>query len=221
MKSHMRNMLSTIDHPQVVTKYLEEELRQSRIARVGSVETAQRLGIHCSPFGVIPKRNKPNKWRLIVDLSSPNGCSVNDGICKDLASVSYVSMDDVVACITKVGRGAVLAKMDVKQAYRNIPVHPQDRHLLGMCWEGVVYIDTVLPFGLRSAQLLFTAVADALEWIIHSKGVKWLFHYIDDFITIGAAKTNECRNNIRIMKATCEETGIPVELRPSLRPPLS
>ena len=110
-------------------------------------------------------------------------------------------MDDVVACITRVGGGAV-----------------QDRHLLGMCWEGVVYIDTVLPFGLCSAPLLFTAIADALEWIIHSKGVKWLSHYIDDFITIGAAKTNDCRNNTRIMKATCEETGIPVEPEKDGRP---
>lgn len=56
--------------------------------------------------------------------------------------------------------------MDVKQAYRNIPVHPQDRHLLGMQWKGEVFVDMVLPFGLRSAPLLFTAVADALQWVM-------------------------------------------------------
>ena len=33
-----------------------------------------------SPFGVIPKGHTPGKWRLIVDLSSPKGGSVNDGI---------------------------------------------------------------------------------------------------------------------------------------------
>ena len=62
---------------------------------------------------------RPNKWRLILDLSSPEGHSINDAISKDLFSLSYVSVDDVVACILKEGRGALLAKMDVKQAFRN------------------------------------------------------------------------------------------------------
>ncbi len=29
-----------------------------------------------------------------------------------------------------------MAKMDVKQAYRNILVNPEDRHLLGINWDG-------------------------------------------------------------------------------------
>ena len=57
---------------------------------------------------------------------------MNDGIAKESAGLSYVTVDDVVACILQVGKGAKLAKIDIKQAYRNVPVHPQDRHLLGM-----------------------------------------------------------------------------------------
>jgi len=49
----------------------------------------------------------------------------------------------------------LLAKVDVKQAYRNVPVSPKDRLLLGMCWEGKVYMDIALPFILRSAPLIF------------------------------------------------------------------
>ena len=33
-----------------------------------------------SRFGVISKPHQPGKWRLITDLSSPKGASVNDGI---------------------------------------------------------------------------------------------------------------------------------------------
>ena len=84
---------------------------------VGPTEGASAENIQCSPFGVIPKRNKPNKWRLILDLSSPEGHSVNDGIDKDMASLSYVSVDDIVAVIKRVGKGALLGKMDVQQAY--------------------------------------------------------------------------------------------------------
>ena len=74
-----------------------------------------------------------------------------------------MSLDDVVACSLKEGKGALLAKIDVKQAYHNIPVYPSDRACLGMSWEGMVSVDAVLPFGLRSAPLLFSAVAGALQ----------------------------------------------------------
>ena len=119
--------------------------------------------MYTSPFGVIPKKHKPGKWRLILDLSSPTGLSVNDGIDKDHCSLSYTSIDDVVKCIISQGRGAMLAKIDIKQAYRNVPVHPEDRPLLGMAWNGKVYLDKVLPFGLRSAPIIFSAIADALQ----------------------------------------------------------
>ena len=66
-----------------------------------------------------------------------------------------------------------MEKMDKQQAYCNIPVAPKDRRLLGMLWQGKVYVDTVLPFGLRSAPLIFSVVADALEWMMIQQGTSW------------------------------------------------
>ena len=34
------------------------------------------------------------------------------------------------------GPGTLLAEVDIKSAYCIIPVHPADRHLLGMSWKG-------------------------------------------------------------------------------------
>ena len=48
------------------------------------------------------------------------------------------------------------------------------------------HIRGTLPFGLRSAPLLFTALGDALEWVAKAHGTGWLRHYIDDFVTVGA-----------------------------------
>ena len=53
------------------------------------------------------------------------------------------------------GKGAKLAKIDIAHAYRNVPVHPADRPLLGMQWKDGIYIDTTLPFGLRSTPKIF------------------------------------------------------------------
>jgi len=60
------------------------------------------------------------------------------------------------------GRLALLAKFDNASAYRVVPVHPDERMLLGMVWRDQLYVDGALPFGLRSAPKLFTALADGL-----------------------------------------------------------
>ena len=73
----------------------------------------------------IPKREL-RKWRLILNLSLPRGKSVNDGISKEWCSLSYLSVDDVVTRVLALGRGTLLAKFDLKAAYRNVPIHPDD-----------------------------------------------------------------------------------------------
>ena len=89
-------------------------------------------------------------------------------------------------------------------------VHPDDHHLLGMQWEGQLFVDTVLPFGLRSAPKIFNAVADALEWIAHSRGAEHIAHYLDDFVMVGAPATNECRRSLDILMSACRELGVPI-----------
>ena len=117
-------------------------------------------GLHISPFGLVPKKSSPGNWRLIVDLSSPDQHSVNDGIPKELCSLSYCSVDDAVHQVLRLRKGAKLAKLDVKNTFRLLPVHPADWPLLGMCWNRQIFVDKTLPFGLRSAPKLFNAVGD-------------------------------------------------------------
>ena len=94
------------------------------------------------------------------------GFSVNDGIPKNLSSIMYITIDNAIQEILRLGRGTMLAKIDIKNAFRLLPVHPSDRHLLGMSWSDAIYIDTCLPFGLRSAPKLFYVMADLLGWIL-------------------------------------------------------
>ena len=88
-RSAKQNMSSAGEQQEVVSLYLDQELKANHIALVGSQEKAQDLGVHVSPFGVIPKKGKANKWRLILDLSLPTGQSVNNGISKEDCSFSW------------------------------------------------------------------------------------------------------------------------------------
>ena len=69
-----RNLGSARDDPLVVEQYLLKELELGRI--LGPFNPHSFGNIQISPFQVIPK-NQPGKWRLIVDLSSPEAESVN------------------------------------------------------------------------------------------------------------------------------------------------
>ena len=64
LKSARGNMSSTVEQAEVVDKYLQGELAANRVIRIRDVDAGL---IHLSPFGVIPKRNRSNNWRLVVD----------------------------------------------------------------------------------------------------------------------------------------------------------
>ena len=149
LKSVAQNMSSASLQPSVIDDYLHRELAKGRIA--GPFSSPLLPHLHISRFGVIPKRHQPGKWRLILNLSSPDGHSVNDGIRKDPFTVQYMKVDDTIDRIMSLGRGTLLAKFDVESAYRIIPVHPNDLYLLGMQWQGNYFVDITLPFGLPSA----------------------------------------------------------------------
>jgi len=205
------NHTSAREHPEVVSAYIQDELTRGQVGHVGPQELIDQWNIHLSPLGAIPKKGNSGKWRLIMDLSSPKGLSVNDGILREECTFHYVSVDLAVMKLRQLGTGALMAKMDVQRAYRNIPVAPGDRGLLGFQWQSQIYIDKALPFGLRSAPLIFSAVADALLWIMERRGVSWAIHYVDDFLTIGGPHSNECHQNMAIMHDTCAQAGLPLE----------
>ena len=204
LRSCSRNTASAYEHPDVVSVYLEGERAHGRIK--GPIFIAA----HASSFGIIPKRSQPGKWRLILNLSSPRGGSVNDGISHELCSFSYISVADIASVVLSLGRGSLLAKTDVKHAYRQIPVHPDDRTLLGMRWHGQLFCDATLPFGLRSAPMIFSAVADALEWVVKGMGATHIFHYVDDFVIVGPPGSPKCASDLELLLQSCADLGVVV-----------
>ena len=197
-------MRSALEHPGVVQGYLDLELVGGRL--LGPFQPGELQKVHISKFGVIPKGHQLGKWRLFVDLSHPEGASVIDGIDPALCSLRYVRVDEIARHIL----GSEMAKVDIRSAYRIIPVHPEDRHLLGMRWDGMEYVDAALPFSLRSAPKMFNAVADALEWILLENGVRYLWHYLDDFITLGKPSMGEGEFHYRLVLEFCGRLGVPL-----------
>ena len=112
---------SAYDRPEIISAYIQREVDLKRMAPLLYLPATASLQV--SPFGAIPKKNKPEKCRLIVDLSSPEGYSVNAAIHRDLCSVLYTSVDKAVVLAQSLGQGCLLAKLGL-QGSPSPPVGP-------------------------------------------------------------------------------------------------
>jgi hypothetical protein len=79
-----------------------------------------------------------------------------------------------------------------------------------MRWQSQLFSDAMLPFGLRSAPIIFSAVADASEWVVRSKGATYVFHYVDYFVFVAPPRSDKCRLDLTCFMRTCEELGVVV-----------
>ena len=92
--------------------------------------------------------------------------------------------------------------------------------MMGIMWEGALFVDTCLPFGLRSAPKFFMGIADAVDWILRHEGASSIMHYLDDFLVVGAPNSSECAATLTTPLRVFDRLGLPVALE-KLEGPLS
>ena len=143
-------------------------------------------------------------------LSHPTGSSVNDGIPDCYAKVTYSTIDDAIDVINSMGCGCLLAKTDIKSAYKIVPIHPDEQYLLGFTLNSKFYYDRTLPMGLRSSCQIFESISDALKWIATEKfGISPIVKVLDDFMFFAATKET-CDRYLRGFSIMCENLGVPL-----------
>ena len=135
------NLTSALLHPDAFSAAVAKEVSNGHTA--GPFQTPPIPNLQCSPLGVVPK--KDGTWRIIMDLSSPHGSSINDYISKEEFSLHYATFDQALSLVARYRKDALMAKLDIKHAFRLCPVHLEDRELLGIHWQGQYYIDLRLP----------------------------------------------------------------------------
>ena len=183
IETRPKNLLSSIQNKLGVQHAIIKELDMGHTA--GPFLTPPFELLHCSPIGAVVK--KDNSCRIIMDLSQPKGSSINEGISKEEFSVQYTHFDSATDMVREAGIGCLLSKVDIQHAFRLLPVHPSNWSLLGYIWDGLYFVDTVLPFGLRSSPGIFNQFADLICWVMRYRFELWsLVHYSDDFLLVSS-----------------------------------
>ena len=202
-----QNRSLAYERPDVISAYLAREVDLGLMSIIPSKPQLGPPLLQISPIRVIPKKNRPDRWRLIVDLSSLEGHSVNDAIRQDLCSVSYASLDHAIELAKLLGPSALLAKLDLKEAYRAVPVHLSDQRLLAVSYNGTSYLNKALPFGLRLAPKLFSTLTGAMMWVLRDQGVHAAVHNLDDFLVQGHPDQPACGTALLTILALCDKLG--------------
>jgi hypothetical protein len=149
--------------------------------------------------------------RLIHHLSYPESASINDFIDPSFSSIHYSTVDDAAAMISNLGRGALLAKSDIKSAFRLLPVSPGDFDLLGFQFQDMFYYDKMVPFGCKISCALWDRFANFLHWLTEKHSAnKFILHYLDDFFFCGKNQSNTCQQTLNTFRHICSDLGVPI-----------
>jgi hypothetical protein len=152
------------------------------------------------PLGAVPKGESV---RVIHDLSSPRGGSVND--LQWHWRRSSLCVDVIMAMLRP---GDWIAKTGVSAYYRHFPVHPAHWPLLACEVGGVTLWDTRLPFGLRTAPEVADRVTSALSHrAVTVGGVERLAAIVDDFTFFSQCPV-KCGRDGRWFMEDCTALGL-------------
>ena len=208
VSSFARNFVSVRENVALLQDKIDREVQLGRIA--GPFSSPPLPNLRCSPIGLVPKQT-PGQFRLIHNLSSPIGTSVNDYIDPSITAVSYTSFDDAVTLVSGLGPGALMAKSDIKSAFRLLPVHPDDFNLLGFCVNGSFYYDKCMPMGCSISCVTFERFSTFLEYCARKVAKSDnILHYLDDFFFAGCADSSDCARALRSFQVICKKFGVPL-----------
>ena len=172
-----------------------------------------------SPVGLVPKDGGKDT-RLIFHLSYPrtDGTSLNACTPKELCSVKYADFGDAIRLCALAGQNCAIGKSDMKSAFRNLGIKPDQFYLLVLKAESPIdgktyyFIDKCLPFGGSISCSHFQRVSNCIAHIVRwrNNGMSNI-NYLDDYFFVALLKS-VCDWQIRNFLQVCEEINFPVSL---------
>ena len=169
---------------------VEQTLREE-IAEGNYIITHTRPTI-ISALSDVPKAGS-DELRLIHDCSMPVGKGVNSYV-PSLDKLHFQTIDDAVQLVDK---EFYLAKIDLRHAYRSVPIHPSNYAATGLKWtfsgdtSPTFLYDTRLCFGGRRSPGIFHRLTQSVKRMMFRRGFKGIVVYLDDFLIVSQSRA-EC-----------------------------
>ena len=200
-----KNARSTLDHGAQLTDTVADWVEKGFVA--GPFDSPPLEQFRVNPLMV---KEEKSKVRLVLNVSSPPGRSFNENI--DQASMERVYMSSAQKfsySVIKAGKGGIMTKFDMKDAYKNVPCNIEDLRLQEWC--GKYFAELSQIFGAKSAVPNYDMLGNTVSALARavSRIPKSLVHrQLDDVPTVAPAFTDWCQQFTENYKEVCEKVGI-------------
>ena len=141
----------------------------------GALEEAPLTPGFYSHLFVVPKAT--GGFRPILDLSHLNRYVIT----------TRFRMETVRTVMSAIRSHDWMTAIDLKDAYFQVPVHPDSRRFLRFVWKGLHYQFKVLCFGLSTAPQVFSRMMGPVSAVSHQRGIR-LLRYLDDWLLLSRSR---------------------------------
>ena len=98
-------------------------------------------------------------------------------------NLRYHTVDDTCKRAKKLGPVCFSYKKDMSREFHQIPMDPRDWSLLGIYWDGVIFLDKAAVMESQSAPYICQQVMSTIRYIM-SDLKYYTKNYVDDFMGI-------------------------------------
>jgi hypothetical protein len=159
------NAKDAYKHGEQVTDAIADWIHKKFVyGPVTEEEVPAQAKINC----VLTREKPDGTVRIILNLSSPEGLSVNEGINIDDFPATMSSTEAWLKVLNKAGRGCWFSKTDWADAYKHIAVRAQDQNLQWFQWGGRFFKELMLIFGSTSSAGIFDECAKTVLDIVRT-----------------------------------------------------
>ena len=181
-------------------KALQEEVTSMLCKRAVEVVSSSFEGFYNRLF-VVPKAT--GGWRPVLDVSALNKFVV----------LTLFKMESPSSVLSAILKNDWMASIDLKDAYFQIPIHPESRKYLRFVFAGVVYQFRALCFGLSTAPQVFTRVFTQVGRWLRLMNVRVLL-YLDDWLVLEQSRIKILRD-VSVILSLAQELGFLLNLSKS------
>lgn len=178
---------------------------QKLLSKGAIIMTKQSEAKFISTLFIVPK--KDGTLRPVINLRYLN----------EFVQYNHFKQENLSFALDLIQKNDYLTKVDLKDAYFHIKIHPDFQQFLCFSWKGVLYKFVVLPFGLAPAPRVFTKVMKPVFATFRQNGIRCCF-YIDDSLMMNQDYT-KCKLENQTVVQELDNLGFTINESKSILTP--
>ncbi len=206
----VENAGSTLKYGRQITDQVAHWVKSGFASGPFDSPPLDRFRVNC--LMAVPQEGKV---RPVLNVSAPLGLSFNDNINRNaLEKIKMSSAREFGFLLVKCGKGAVMSKSDLCDAYKLLPVPLSELRIQGFSWLGKFFVENCQIFGASSAPCNFDQFNHTLVDIAvltSETNPELVLKHLDDVLSASPAKSKDCQVFTEAFIRICKQVNVKLQ----------